>query len=454
MTTSVEVLAPAEQTEGTRSQVLRWLKNIGESVEENEPLIEIETDKVTVEVASPGAGVLREILKGEQEEIVPGEVLGRIEAAGDEGVASAGGGAVGSGEVSPDGAGAMSDVGLARSSAQESGASGASAGGRDVAGASDALAAGGGAAVSRGFPTVVGHAAGLLSPAVRRLLNENSLDPATIRGTGQGGRITVEDVLARLASGGSAGAVGNAAAAGPAAISPAAGGTRSVPHTPVRKRIAEHMVQSLLHTAPHVTTVFEADMTAVLAHRRKHRDEFAKRGVPLTLTAYFLQAAVDAIRAVPEVNSKWTDSALELYDFIHIGVGTAVEDVGLVVPVLRDVQSRDLFSTAEGLNDLVTRAREGKLTPADVRGGTFTISNHGVSGSLVATPIIINQPQSAILGIGKLDKRLVVLEEGGEDRVAIRPRCYVTLTIDHRVMDGHRANLFLQTFVERLTSWS
>jgi 2-oxoglutarate dehydrogenase E2 component (dihydrolipoamide succinyltransferase) len=221
----------------------------------------------------------------------------------------------------------------------------------------------------------------------------------------------------------------------------------------VRKRIAEHMVQSLLHTAPHVTTVFEADMTAVLAHRQKHKDEFAKRRVPLTLTAYFLQAIVDAIGAVPEANSRWTDSALEVFDSIHVGVATALAEGGLVVPVLRDVQSRDLFGTAEGLNDLVSRAREGRLTPGDVRGGTFTISNHGVSGSLVATPIIINQPQSAILGVGKLEKRPVVLEEGGEERIAIRPRCYVTLTIDHRVMDGHQANRFLETFVTRLTHW-
>jgi 2-oxoglutarate dehydrogenase E2 component (dihydrolipoamide succinyltransferase) len=201
--------------------------------------------------------------------------------------------------------------------------------------------------------------------------------------------------------------------------------------------------------------VFEADMTAVLAHRQAHRDEFAKRAVPLTLTAYFLQATVDAIGVVPEANSRWTDSALEVFDSIHIGVATALEQQGggLVVPVLRDVQSRDLFTTAQGLNDLVVRAREGRLTPADVRGGTFTISNHGVSGSLVATPIIINQPQSAILGVGKLEKRAVVVDEGGEERVAIRPRCYVTLTIDHRVMDGHQANRFLQTFVTRLTNW-
>jgi 2-oxoglutarate dehydrogenase E2 component (dihydrolipoamide succinyltransferase) len=200
-----------------------------------------------------------------------------------------------------------------------------------------------------------------------------------------------------------------------------------------------------------VTTVFEADLTAVLEHRQRNKEDFARRGAPLTLTAYFLQATVAAIRAVPEANSRWTDTALEIFDSIHIGVATALE-TGLVVPVLRDVHSRDLFDTAKGLEDLVTRARDGRLAPTDVRGGTFTISNHGVSGSLAATPIIINQPQAAILGIGKLEKRPVVSSDAdsGEDRIVIRPRCYVTLTIDHRVMDGHQANRFLQTFVGRL----
>lgn len=193
-------------------------------------------------------------------------------------------------------------------------------------------------------------------------------------------------------------------------------------------------------------------MSAVLAHRARHKDDFAARGAPLTLTAYFLAAAVEAIRAVPEANSTWTEDALEIYDAMHIGVATAL-DTGLVVPVLRNVESRDLFEIARGLNDLVTRARSGTLTPADVRGGTFTISNHGVSGSLVAAPIIINQPQSAILGVGKLEKRPVVVEVDGEDRIVVQPRCYVTLTIDHRVLDGHQANRFLQVFVQHLERW-
>jgi 2-oxoglutarate dehydrogenase E2 component (dihydrolipoamide succinyltransferase) len=214
------------------------------------------------------------------------------------------------------------------------------------------------------------------------------------------------------------------------------------------------MVESLLHTAPHVTTIFEVDLSAVLAHRARHRADFEQRGASLTLTAYFLAACVDAIREVPEVNSRWSDDALEVFDNIDIGVGTAVEGKGLVVPVVRAVQSLDLFGIAHALAELVARAREDKLTPADVRGGTFTISNHGVSGSLVATPIIINQPQSAILGVGKLEKRAVVVAENGTDKIVVQPRCFVTLTLDHRVMDGHRANRFLQVLVARLESWT
>jgi len=447
MTTAVDVCAPAEQTEGTRSQVLRWLKNIGEAVTENEPLIEIETDKVTVEVASPGAGVLREILKGEQEEISPGEVLGRIEAPASDGAQADGGQRASVAGASATAlAGGVGEAGNADAQRPAGGLRDAG----DVGGAGTAAGSIGLAPASA--------AANRFSPAVRRLLTENNLDPAGIRGTGQGGRITVEDVLAAIAAGRGAGvspgaAAANARSSSEVPSSDVTGGSHRIAHTAVRKRIAEHMVQSLLHTAPHVTTVFEADMTAVLAHRQKYKDEFAQRGVPLTLTAYFLQAIVDAMRVVPEANSRWTDTALEVFESIHVGVATALEEGGLVVPVLRDVQSRDLFTTAEGLNDLVTRAREGRLTPTDVRGGTFTISNHGVSGSLVATPIIINQPQAAILGVGKLEKRPVVVEQGGEERVAIRPRCYVTLTIDHRVMDGHQANRFLQTFVTRLTNW-
>jgi 2-oxoglutarate dehydrogenase E2 component (dihydrolipoamide succinyltransferase) len=291
-----------------------------------------------------------------------------------------------------------------------------------------------------------------MSPAVRRLLAEHSLDPSLIRGSGQGGRITVQDVLQAAVRPGSDAVAVTSGSAG-AAVSAPSEPIRRVPHSAVRKRIAEHMVRSLLHTAPHVTTVFEADLSAVLRHRARHREAYANEGVPLTLTAYFLQAAVAAIRVVPEANSRWTDAALEIYEYIHIGVATALEE-DLVVPVLRHVDSLDLLATARALHELTTRAREHRLTPADVRGGTFTISNHGVSGSLLAAPIIINQPQSAILGVGKLEQRPVVVEEGDEQKIVVRPRCYATLTLDHRVMDGHQANRFMQTFVGTLADWS
>ncbi|HEX4268357.1 MAG TPA: 2-oxo acid dehydrogenase subunit E2 [Steroidobacteraceae bacterium] len=397
---TVEIRAPAGQEEGTRSQVLRWLKSVGEAVTEHEPLLELETDKVTVEVASPGAGVLTEILKQEQEEVAPGELLGRIGA-----LAAAHAPAVEAAPAAP--AAARANV---RASGQASGA-----------------------------------AARQLSPAVRRLLAEHSLDAASVRGTGEGGRITVEDVVRKVSE-------------PPRVDVPAdsngmeAAESHRVPHSAVRKRIAARMVESLLHTAPHVTTVFEVDMGEVLAHRQRHREEFARQGVALTLTAYFAQAAVTAIREVPEANSRWLDAALEIYDSINLGIATAAAD-GLVVPVLQHAESLDLLETARRLEELVRRARDGALTPADVRGGTFTLSNHGVSGSLLAAPIIIPQPQSAILGLGKLEKRAVVIDADGQDEIVARSRCYATLTIDHRVMDGSRANRFLQVFTERLGGW-
>jgi 2-oxoglutarate dehydrogenase E2 component (dihydrolipoamide succinyltransferase) len=415
MSAGVEIRAPAEQTEGTRSQILRWLKQVGEHVAENEPLIEIETDKVTVEVAAPASGVLREILRHEQQEIAPGELLGRLEAAS---------------------AAAAAQTPLPEHP------------GARAAPAADASVRTPGAPA-----TPRAESPPTLSPAVRRLLAERGLDASELSASGPGGRITVEDVL-RAAPAAAPRAREPPPTGAPApAAEVAGGGIRRIPHTVVRKRIAEHMVESLLHTAPHVTTVFEADLTAVLADRARRREELARRGTPLTLSAYFVQAAVVAIRAVPEANSRWTDTALEIHESVHIGIATAVEGFGLIVPVLRDAQSRDLPGTARALDDLVTRARSGELSPAEVRGGTFTISNHGVSGSLLAAPIIINQPQSSILGIGKLEQRATVVGEGAAQRIVVQPRCYVTLTLDHRVMDGHQANRFMRTLVQVLERW-
>jgi 2-oxoglutarate dehydrogenase E2 component (dihydrolipoamide succinyltransferase) len=280
-----------------------------------------------------------------------------------------------------------------------------------------------------------GAAPDQLTPAVRRLLKQHGLGPSQIHGTGKGGRITVEDVE-RVVAGG-----GTATPTGPA--------VRRVPHTVMRKSIAEHMVRSMA-AAPHVTSVFEADLAAIVGHRTAHLAEFAAAGVKLTLTAYLVRATVEAIRAVPEANSRWRDDALEIWEDVNIGIATALPGGGLIVPVLRQADRLDLRATATGLADLTTRAREGKLTPRDVQDGTFTISNHGVSGSLFAAPIVLNQPQSAILGVGKLEERPVVRNGA----IVARPMAYVTLTIDHRVLDGFSANAFLTRWVEAVEGWN
>lgn len=396
MSNLVDVTLPADQAEGTESVAGTWFKKVGDAVTRDEPLLEISTDKVTVEIAAPATGVLREILVSEGDPIEADTVLGRI--------------AVGDAAATP------SPGPAATTPATPAGAR-----------ASTAVAASGAAPVTE------------LTPAVRRLLEQHGLDAASLPGTGRGGRITVQDVEQHLASAGTSTA--------PAADA-ATGRSRRVPHTPMRTRIARHMVASM-QTAPHVTTLFQADLSAVL----RHKAALAAQGTPVTLTAYFVKAAVEGIKVVPEVNARWHDDALELFDDVNLGIATALEEEGgLIVPVLRRAQTLDLVALGAGIADLATRARAGTLTPADVQGGTFTISNHGVSGSLLAAPIVINQPQSAILGVAKLEKRVVVVPgaPGEEDQTAIRPMVYVTLTIDHRVLDGHQANRFLRRFVETL----
>lgn len=401
MSELIDVVLPPEQVEGTRSQVQRWLKAVGEQALRHEPLVEIETDKVTVEVPSPADGVLVEIVAAEGVDVEPGAVLARLRAA-----------------VAAEGPAAATAT-------------------RPSSAASPAAAR-----------TQPARGGGEMSPAVRRLLAERGLSAAQVKGSGEGGRITVEDVLAARLD-----AAASATLPRSPAPAPAEAGERVVPHTPMRRRIAAHMVESLLHTAPHVTNVFQCDMSAVLADRAARKADFERRGLSLTLTAYFVAACVDALRAVPEANGRWSEEAILLSDRMDIGIATALGDRGLVVPVIRDAGALDLAGIAGALGVLVEKARVDALTPADLKGGTFTISNHGVSGSLLAAPIVINQPQSAILGVGKLEKRAVVVTESGRDAVAIRPCCYVTLTIDHRVLDGFQANRFMEVFVRGLEGW-
>jgi 2-oxoglutarate dehydrogenase E2 component (dihydrolipoamide succinyltransferase) len=380
---------PEEQKEGTEASVGTWLKGVGDAVRENEPLVEISTDKVTIEIASPASGVLSEMLKPEGEAVLPGELLGRIQ---------------------------MDAVGVSES--QISGRASVSED-RVVTAAP---------ANSAAFESY--------SPAVRRMLREHNLDPARVSKVGRGGRITVDDVEAFLGQ-----SVESKA--------PATGfmGHR-VPHTPMRRSIANHMARSV-QTAPHVTSVFEADLSRVLSDRESRKAASNGEDVP-SVTAYLLSAVVQAIKVVPEVNSKWHEDALEIFDEVNLGFGTALDKGGLVVPVIQSAHKMDLISLARSLRDLTVKARGGKLTQADMDGGTFTISNHGVSGSLLAAPIILPYGQAAILGAGKLQRRVVVCESGGRELFRIRPMMYVTLTVDHRVLDGQQTNGFLSAFVKEL----
>jgi 2-oxoglutarate dehydrogenase E2 component (dihydrolipoamide succinyltransferase) len=281
----------------------------------------------------------------------------------------------------------------------------------------------------------------LLSPSVRRLLANHQLAPGDIKGSGRNGRVTAQDVTRHV----------NEARPAPTPAPPAAAGSR-VPHSAMRRRIAEHMVNST-SAAPHVTTLFEADLSAIVAHRAKHLEDFKRQGAHLTLTAYFACACVAALRAHPEVNATFHPDALELHADINIGVGTALGNEGLIVPVIHRAQDLSLLGIAQRLAALVAAARANKLTPSDVRGGTFTISNHGVGGSLLAAPIVINQPQVAILGVGKAERRVCVIESKGTEAIAIRTMAYLTLTLDHRAIDAFQGNAFLSQVVKALEQW-
>jgi len=397
MAEPTDIVLPHDQSEGTSNTVSKWFKAVGDAVRKDEPLLEITTDKVTVEIAAPADGTLVEILAAEGASVEKGQLLGRI-AAGVKGTASRTAEFV---PPAPSPAGRTATPPAPRARAGE-------------------LAE--------------------LSPAVRRMIQEHRLDPARITGTGKGGRVTAQDVEAHLAG---------ATAAPPQGRTASQPAGRLVPHSAMRKSIAEHMMRSV-QTAPHVTAVFEADLSAVIAHRGANKSTFAAKGINLTYTSYFVRATVESIRALPEANSRWHADGLEIFDDCNIGIATALEGGGLIVPVLRQAQELDLLETARRLQDLTVRARDGKLEPRDVQGGTLTISNHGVSGSLLGAPIVINQPQCAILGVGKVEQRASVTAAG---TIEPRPKAYVTLTIDHRALDGFQANVFLTRWVEAIEGW-
>ncbi len=399
----IDIALLPEAYEGDDARVMRWLCAPGEQVAHHQPLVEVETDKVTVEIAAPAAGRLEQVLKRDNDTIKTGDVLGRIQT---------------SLEVR---------AGVVAAPDPVSAAGGADAGTMPARAAPAVAAAAGAAESAPGGGTREQR----LSPAVRALLAERGADAnAMPAGTGRDGRLTARDVEAAI----------NAAAR-----------SQRVPHTAMRRRIATNMLASV-STSPHVTAVFEVNLDAVVAHRERHRAAFQARGVPLSFTAYFIAACVPALRAVPEVNGRFHADAMEIFQDLDLGIGTALGSAGLVVPVLRGVQHLDLFGIAQQLAPLLEKARSGKLTAADTRGGTLTLTNHGVSGSLIATPII-QQPQVAILGVGKIERRPAVLNIDGREQLGIATQCFASLTIDHRALDGFQANGFLSAWVKALECW-
>ena len=397
----IEVRVPDEQ-EGTKAVVRAWLKQVGDTVAENDPLVELETDKVTQEVPAPAAGVLAEVVLDTDAEAVPGAQLGRIQTASGRPERSAE--REGEGQLAP-------------------------------------------TAEKRPSTSLRTNEVGelhetRLSPSVRRACLQHGIDPARIDGTGRNGRVTREDVDRAVASA-TVVTVGEPATAQPRKFSP-----QDIPHDRMRLTIAENMVRAVSE-APHVTAVFEADFSAVAAHKAA----MAAEGVKLSYTAYIVKGAAEAMAVAPSINGRWEKDRIAVSPTIDIGVGTALGEKGLVVPVVKDAGGLSLEQIGAKLDDMTRRARDGKLERSEVSGGSFTISNHGVSGSLLAAPIILHQGQAAILGIGKLEKRVIVREVNGQDAMLIRPMAYVTLTIDHRVVDGHQTNAWLSRFVEILEGW-
>jgi 2-oxoglutarate dehydrogenase E2 component (dihydrolipoamide succinyltransferase) len=435
---ATEVVMPQLGESVVEGTVIKWLVQEGEPIEEFDALLEVNTDKVDTEVPAPASGVLLKIYVPEGETVQAGTLLAAI---GEQG------------ETPPEAPeGQPVTVKEAPKPEPEPAAETQPQG-----------------AVSPGRSKELGF----ISPVVARIAAKHDVDLTKVPGSGRDGRITKKDVLAYVDLG--------TARAEPVAApweSPASGELfrpteeifkpasevktvrkpgEVIAHTAVRKSIAKHMVHSK-ETSAHVTTVMEADLSRAVKHREANKGFFARDGVKLTYTAYFAAATVRALREVPIVNSSWGDDGVHLHPQVNLGIAVSLGEDGLIVPVIKNAEQLSLLALARTINDIAQRARDRMLEPDEVQGGTFTITNHGVAGSLFATPII-NQPQAAILGVGAIQKRVVAIEiqsstGDSEDVFAIRPMLYLSLTFDHRILDGAVADHFLGVIVHTLENWS
>jgi pyruvate dehydrogenase E2 component (dihydrolipoamide acetyltransferase) len=471
---AVDIVMPQMGESIFEGTITKWLKKPGDKVERDEPLFEISTDKVDAEIPSPSAGVLKEIKVGEGKTVPIQTVVGVIDAAGSAQTAA------------PAPAAKAAEPAKPAAPATQQAAKPAAAPPPAAKPAAPAPAAQ--AAPAREGARI--HS----SPLVRRMAKEHGVDLSTVQGTGAGGRISKQDIEAHLAGGGSgaeavketepaeadvytqqAPATSYAPPPPPQRQAPQApppppattGGQHHVafetavprermyfgnyevqPMTIMRQRIAEHMIASK-HVSPHVYSVDEIDMTKVAAIRAKSRDEFEKRyETKLTFMPFFVKAAVAGLRAYPTMNASLDGTNVILHKEINVGMAVAL-DWGLIVPVIKNADEKNILGIQRNLNDLAERARSKKLKPEEVQESTFSITNPGVFGGLFGLPVI-SQPNVGILGLGTIEKRPVVIN----DSIAIRSMCYVTLSYDHRVVDGAVAHQFLHKVKDTLENWS
>jgi pyruvate dehydrogenase E2 component (dihydrolipoamide acetyltransferase) len=444
---AVDVIMPQMGESIFEGTITKWLKKAGDKIERDEPLFEISTDKVDAEIPSPSAGVLKEIKVGEGQTVPIQTVVAVIEA----------------------GDGAVSSTPAAAPAKPAAAAPVPPPAAKSAAPPAAAPAAPQPTAASSGEKV-------RSSPLVRKIARENNIDVSQVPGTGAGGRVSKSDILSAVQGGGAPAAAASSSAAPvaappparPAGVPPATGGASASavlenavprekmyfghyevqPMSVMRQRIAEHMVLSK-RVSPHVYSVDEADMTAIATLRAKMKTKFEETtGTKLTFMPFFVRAAVESLRAFPTVNASVDGTNIVLHKECNIGIAVAL-DWGLIVPVVKNAEEKNFLGIARTMNDLAERARAKKLKPEEVAEGTFAITNPGVFGGLFGLPVI-NQPNVAILGLGTIEKRPVVID----DAIAIRSMVYLTLSYDHRVVDGAVAHQFMAKLKHTLENWT
>lgn len=452
----IDVVMPKMGESLQEGTITKWLKKKGDTIERDEMILEISTDKVDTEVPAPVAGVLVDIISEEGETIEVGEVIAKISKSGTAKVKKS---APKKETKSKEESSAKSESATSQAASKSS--------------TSISLPANGG---TKEIPAR--HEDKFFSPLVRNIAEDKGIvleELMQIEGSGAGGRITKSDILEyaeKRTSSEAKQAKQEDTAQKPktteAKAAPERESKESVEEKPktkqysfssdetevipmdrVRQLIADHMVYSV-NTSPHVTTVAEADVTEIVAYREKHKGEFQnKEGFKLTYTPFFAKAVIEALRKHPMVNVSVDGKNIIRHKRINLGIATALPDGNLIVPVIKKSEELNLTGIARSVNDLASRARNKKLQPDEIQGGTFSITNFGTFGNLFGTPII-NQPQTAIMGIGAIQKRPVVKEVAGQDMILIRHMCYVSLTFDHRVIDGMLGGEALMTIVNNL----